>query len=181
LFPQRNEEFRNFEIHEPFCGSPGEKGREGGVHIMQLAPWRRRPSTEVGTFGRELDDLWRQFLGGISFPEIGTRQWIPDVDVSETDGHIKVKAELPGLEATDIDVSLSGDVLTIKGEKKGEEEKEGEDYHYRERYEGAFQRAIRLPSMVNEDKIEASFKNGVLSIDMPKSEEAGRKRIEIKS
>lgn len=89
-------------------------------------------------------------------------------------------AVLPGLEAKDIDVSISGDILTIKGEKKKEEEKKDEHFHYCERYAGSFQRSLRLPVGVRSDQVEAAFKNGVLNITIPKAEEAKKKQIEIK-
>lgn len=103
------------------------------------------------------------------------------MDISETDGKVQVKAELPGLEAKDIDVDVSGDVLTLGGEKKMEEEQKDERYYYRERYAGSFQRSFRLPSGVESDKVDAEFKNGVLTINIPKSEESKQKKIKIKS
>ena len=91
------------------------------------------------------------------------------MDISETKGHVVVKAELPGLEAKDINVSISGDILTIKGEKEKEEEEKDEHYHYCERYCGLFHRSFRLPVAVQSDKVEETFKNGVLKITLPKA------------
>jgi HSP20 family protein len=91
-----------------------------------------------------------------------------------------VKAEVPGLEPKDIDISLSDGLLTIKGEKKQEREEKEENYHLVERSYGSFARSIRLPNEVQSDKIDASYKNGVLKIVLPKSEEAKKKEIKIK-
>jgi HSP20 family protein len=91
-----------------------------------------------------------------------------------------VKAEVPGMDPKHIDISLSDGVLTIKGEKKEEKEEKEANYHLVERSYGAFSRSIRLPSEVQSDKINASYKNGVLKITLPKSEEAKKKEIKIK-
>jgi HSP20 family protein len=106
--------------------------------------------------------------------------WSPSVDISETKDDFVVKAELPGLEAKDVNVSISGDVLTIKGEKKSEEEEKDEHYHRVERYSGSFQRVFQLPSGVKADKVEANFDKGVLKVILPKVEEAKKKQIEVK-
>jgi HSP20 family protein len=106
----------------------------------------------------------------------------PAVDVIETDKGYRIKAELPGLDEKDVDVSLSGDTLTIKGEKsESKEEKEG-DYHLSERRYGSFQRSFYVPEGVDRDNISAKFEKGVLVIELPRSAEATqqRKKIEIK-
>jgi HSP20 family protein len=128
-----------------------------------------------------MNDLWNRFFGEVH-PFWGAEgEWLPSIDVSETDGEISVRAELPGLEAKDIDLDISGDVLSIKGEKKGKEETKKENYYTRESYCGSFQRSIRLPAEVQSNKVEANFKNGVLDIRLPKSEKTHSKKIEIKS
>lgn len=114
-------------------------------------------------------------------PSVFSQEWAPMVDVSETKDNVVVKAEIPGMEAKDMDVSVSGDVLTIKGQKKTEEEKKDEHYHYRERYSGSFQRSFRLPVAVKTEKADAAFKDGVLTITIPKAEEAKKKEIKIKT
>jgi len=144
---------------------------------MELVPWK--PFREVGTLRKEMDNLLNKFFGRSWLAEELGEAWAPTMDVSETAGSVVVKAELPGLEATDIDVSISGDVLTIKGEKKKEEEEKAEHYHYSERYYGSFQRSFRLPTTIQPDKIEASFEKGVLRITLPKTEEAKKKEIKI--
>ena len=102
------------------------------------------------------------------------------LDVSETKNDLVVKAEVPGMDAKDIDISLSDGVLTIKGEKKQEKEEKEDDYHLVERSYGAFVRSVRLPREVLDDKVNASYKDGVLKITLPKSEEAKKKEIKIK-
>ncbi len=146
---------------------------------MELVPWR--PFRELGTLRREMDNLWNQFFGETSMPSVFSQEWAPMVDVSETKDNVVVKAEIPGMEAKDMDVSVSGDVLTIKGQKKTEEEKKDEHYHYRERYSGSFQRSFRLPVAVKTEKADAAFKDGVLTITIPKAEEAKKKEIKIKT
>lgn len=109
----------------------------------------------------------------------------PDVDIVEKDGAIEVRAELPGMEEKDIDVQLSGTMLTIKGEKKEEREEEDKEsrYHLSERKYGSFERSFRLPEGVDTEKVEASFKNGVLVVNIAKSPELQEKtkKIEVKT
>jgi len=145
---------------------------------MELVPWRS--FGEFSILRNEMEKLWNRFGNEISFPEVFTQKWAPSVDISETKDNVEVKAELPGLEPKDIKVNVSEDVLTIRGEKKREEEKKDEHYHYRERYSGSFQRSFRLPATVQSNKVEAAFKNGVLMITLPKAEESQKKEIEIK-
>lgn len=145
---------------------------------MELMPWRPF-GNEVGTLRMEMDDLWNRFFGKTSIArrDMG---WSFSVDISDDKDNYIVKAELPGMEAGDINVSLTGNVLTIKGEKKKEEEKKESDHFYSERYYGSFQRSFQLPTDVKADKIDASFKKGVLNITIPKVEEAKKKAIEVK-
>ena len=102
------------------------------------------------------------------------------VDISETEDKILIKAELPGLDTKDVNVSISGDILIIKGEKKKEEEEKDEHHHYIERYSGSFQRSFRLPVNIQTDKVKADFDKGVLKVTLPKAEETKKKDIEIK-
>jgi HSP20 family protein len=127
-----------------------------------------------------MDKLWDRFSGETPFAKTFGETWLPSVDISETKDNFVVKAELPGLEAKDVNVSISGDVLTIKGEKKTEEEEKDEHYHCVERYSGSFQRVFQLPSGVKTDMIEATFDKGVLRVTLPKVEEARKKEIDIK-
>jgi HSP20 family protein len=153
--------------------------RKGG-NKMALEIMPRRRSYGLRPFWREMDDFWNRFFEEAPLAERAW-EWTPSVDISETDGNIQVKAELPGLEAKDIDVDVSGDVLTLRGEKMKEEEQKDERYYCRERYAGSFQRSFRLPAGVQGDKVDAEFKNGVLTVNIPKSEEGKQKKIEIKT
>jgi HSP20 family protein len=139
-----------------------------------------RPFGELGSIRSEMDRLWNRFLGETPFARRFKEEWSPSVDISQTKDKLVIKAELPGLDAKDVNVSISGDLLTIKGEKKKEEEEKDEHHHYMERYYGAFQRSFQLPVNVKTDKIEATFEKGVLKITLPKTEEAKKKEIEIK-
>ena len=144
---------------------------------MELIPWRPFGLT---SFRREMDDLWNRFFGETPSLRRFAGEWAPSVDISETKDNFVVKAELPGLEAKDVNVSISGNVLTIKGEKKKEEEEKDEHHHFIERYYGSFQRSFQIPANVKAEKIEAAFDKGVLKVTLPKTEEAKKKEIEIK-
>jgi HSP20 family protein len=129
-----------------------------------------------------MDRLWDDFFGpGRKALRPMEMEWAPAVDVSETADQVVIKAEVPGMEAKDIDISLAGDVLTIKGEKKSEREEKKENYHLVERTYGSFSRSLKLPTAVDADKIEASYKQGVLTVSCPKKEEVKPKAIEIKA
>jgi HSP20 family protein len=145
--------------------------------MFEITPWR--PLRELSNLRREMEDLWGDLLGEREFlPMRG--EWMPALDVSETKDSLIVKAEVPGMEPKDIDISLSGDLLTIKGEKKQKTEEKKESFHRIETRYGAFSRTIRVPVSVNSDKIQASYDKGVLKIVLPKKEEIKAKQIEIK-
>lgn len=152
---------------------------------MTLIRWR--PGSQFEPF-RDLlgmrDEINRLFdisLGGSPSARAGLLdgEWAPAVDVYENDDTVVVKTELPGLSEKDVELTILGDTLTIKGEKKKEEEKKEKHYHRLERSYGSFQRSIMLPSQVAHDKAKASFKNGVLEIEVPKKEEAKPKQIKV--
>ena len=144
---------------------------------MDLVPWK--PFKEFTSLRKEMDNLLNRFFGEARFPAPLTEVWSPAVDVSETEEAIFVKAELAGLDAKDIDVSILGNCLTIKGAKTKEEEKKGEHFHSTERYYGSFQRSFQLPTTVDMEKIEAKFDKGILTVTLPKTEEARSKEIKI--
>jgi len=166
-------------------------GKEEKKEGRELTPWR--PFRELSRLQREMDRLFEDFFrpswgwGPRWWPE---RLWrwplaerdlgAPALDVYEDKDAVVVKAELPGMTKKDIDVSISGDVLTLRGEKKKEEEVSEEDYYYCERSYGSFSRSVRLPAEVQADKAKASFKNGVLEIRLPKTEAAKRREITVK-
>lgn len=146
---------------------------------MEIIPWRPI-GRELSSLHQEMDRLWDRFVGETPLVRRITGEWWPTVDVSESKDNFIIKAELPGMDASDVNVSVSGNVLTIKGEKK-KEEQEKDEHHYRaERYYGSFQRSFQLPTTIKADKIEAAFDKGVLKVTLPKVEEAKKKRIEVK-
>ncbi len=139
-----------------------------------ITPWR--PLRELEEWERRFDDLLERPLWRWPVEEKG---WMPAVDVFEKEDKFVVKAELPGMKEEDVDVSLVGDTLSIKGEKKTETEIKEEDYYRCERSYGSFYRAIPLPANVDADKIEASFEDGVLEIALPKSAKVKPKKITV--
>jgi HSP20 family protein len=127
-----------------------------------------------------MDKLWGRFFEDWPSVKPLRGEWAPSLDVSETKQNVVVKGEVPGMDPKDIDISYADGVLTIKGEKKQEQEENDENYHVVERRYGSFSRSIRLPHEIQSDKIKASYKNGVLKVSLPKSEEAKKKEIRIK-
>lgn len=133
---------------------------------------------------RIMDDMWRRPFPGL----FGRERWLPirplsirmpSLDVYEEKDAVVVKAELPGMKKEDVEVNLAGETLTIKGEKKEGKEVKEDDYYRRERSYGSFLRTVALPCEVKSDEIKASFKDGVLEIRMPKTEEAKKKSIAV--
>lgn len=146
---------------------------------MDLVPWRNgREAGALSSLRREFNDMFDRFWSGALEP-LQFGKWTPAVDISETDESVLVQAEVPGIDPEHIDVSLEGNVLTIRGEKQDQREEKGENFHRVERQYGTFIRNIQLPSEVVGDKVTASFKNGVLEVCLPKSEESKPKRVAI--
>lgn len=138
------------------------------------------PHRELNRMRRQMDNLWDSiFETRPTGFETWGGEWLPSLDLSETKDEFVVKAEIPGIEAKDIDISLSGGTLTIKGEKKQEKEEKDENYHCVERNYGSFSRSVRLPGQVQGNKVKASYKDGVLRVALPKSEESRTKEIKI--
>jgi len=151
--------------------------------MFDLLPLKRR--SEVSSVFSEMDDMLRKMWYDFPFHNLQKDvdlAWSPRLDVSETDTALEIVADLPGMEKKDIKVSLEADLLTIQGEKKEVKEKKDKHYHTIERRSGSFYRALRLPAAVENDKIEANFKDGVLTLTLPKSKEPAKKvaQIEIK-
>lgn len=145
---------------------------------MELAPWK--PFGDPSSYRKEIDRFFSRFLGETPFLETFSAHWFPAIEISETVDKVIVRAELPGLEAKNVGVSVSGDLLTIKGEKEQGEGEKGEHFHYEERYYGSFQRSVRLPVSVEVDKVEATFNKGILKIALPKVAGAEKKHIRVK-
>ncbi len=144
--------------------------------MADLILWR--PLQELK---KEMDRIWQEFFGKSYLPEKWiTFEWSPAIDVSETDNEVLVKVDLPGVNPDDIEISLSENILTIKGEKKKEEEEKKENFYRMERYYGSFMRSIQLPCEIEEDKISATYKDGVLKIVLPKKPEEKKKVIKVK-
>jgi HSP20 family protein len=120
-----------------------------------------------------MEEMWRSPMAGLA-GEGGFA-----VDVSETDQEVLVKAEMPGFEAKDIDLTLRNNLLTLKGEKKQEKEEKGENFFRSERSYGMFTRTIALPAQVVQDKVNAKYDKGVLTVRLPKSEPSVSTRIQI--
>ena len=131
---------------------------------------------------REIDSMFDRFLGG-SLAEDGsvfTSNWTPAVDITEHENEYIVKMELPGVSKDDVKITLENSVLTVKGEKKQEKESKSSNFHRVERTYGSFQRTFTVPSGVKADSIDASYKDGILNIALPKAEEAKPKQIDVK-
>ncbi|MDT8320057.1 MAG: Hsp20/alpha crystallin family protein [Xanthomonadales bacterium] len=170
--------------------------------LKDMTPWRwgglRRMDEEERPYGsfrrdmeslqKEMDRLFEDFWKGGAGPgwmgrssEFG--EVMPRVDETEDEQAFHIRVELPGMDKDDVDLTLSDGFLTIKGEKKREEEEKGKDYYRKEREFGSFRRSLPIPAEVDESKIDASFKKGVLNIELPKTEEARKKikRISVKA
>lgn len=147
--------------------------------MFELIPFRRHKSPVV----RPSRDLFHWFLEDFDLPGFTTDDggWLPAFDVSETDDEVIVKAELPGMDVKDIDITLTDGLLTIKGERKLEKEDKKENYHRIERRFGSFSRSLNLGASVQADSIEAGYKEGILTVTLPKAEENKPKKIEVKN
>ncbi len=147
-------------------------------------PARREVGNPFALFRKEFDDLFDNFFRSFDLQpfEGRTGTFSPRLDVAEDGKEIRISAELPGMDEKDIDVSLQGGMLTIRGEKKEEKEDKGKDYYRMERSYGSFSRTLSIPVEVESDKIEAHFRKGVLSITLPKTAKTAEesKKITVK-
>jgi HSP20 family protein len=136
-----------------------------------------------GSLQREVDRLFEDFARGIGgLSTAGDGELVPRMDVSETDKQIEVSLEMPGLERSDVEISLDDNILTIRGEKKVEKEEDdkNKNYHVTERGYGVFYRAIQLPPGIDPSQIQATMSNGILKITIPKPAQNEAKKIEVK-
>ncbi|MFP4158851.1 MAG: Hsp20/alpha crystallin family protein [Desulfosalsimonas sp.] len=145
--------------------------------LVRWNPWTTLPTLQ-DRINRVFDDMFP--ATGEGGEDFGFFEWRPSVDTYEKDGAVMVKAELPGVKKDDVSIDVNNNVLSIKGERKDEENVEENNYYRRERFYGKFQRAFTLPDNVDTEKIEATFKDGVLEVKVPKTEESKGKKIEIK-
>ena len=123
-------------------------------------------------------DLFDRFFDDWSLPSFYTKQdseWIPAFDVSENENEYIVSAELPGIDSKDVEITFSDGILSVKGEKKNETEEKNENYHRIERSFGSFHRSFSIPGKVESDKVDASYKDGILKVLLPKAEEEIKK------
>jgi HSP20 family protein len=143
--------------------------------MRALQPW-----TGLTSLRKEMERLFDRFWEGDFHEMVPVGEWSPRLDLSETKDALIVRAEIPGLEAKDVQISLQEQILTIKGEKKQEKE-EKDEHHYRmERSYGVFARSLRLPVPVDQEKVTARFKNGLLTIALPKAPSAKGVTIQVK-
>ncbi len=160
---------------------------------MNIIPWLSKrednrggsiPESGITRFRDEMDHLFdRFFMDPFGMEHTAGRFGLggPRLDLAESDHDVVVKAELPGIDPKEVDLRVEGNMLTIRGEKKQEKEEKRRDYHYVERQYGSFHRSVQLPSTVDPDKVEAAYKDGVLTITIAKRAEARARRISVKS
>lgn len=140
---------------------------------------RFEPLRDMVTFRTAMDRLFDEAMGGSIGPHFSMAS--PAVDMYQTDNDVVVKATLPGVQADDISISVTGDVLTIRSEVKSDTEEDHAEYHLRERRYGSFSRSLALPVTVQSDKADARFENGVLTLTLPKADEVKPKTITVKA
>lgn len=163
------------------------------VDLKAMVPWRSKsqvPATREDlrdpfhAFRREVDRMFDDFFNGLgdrAMAPFGAWSGVtPTMDLDETDKEIIVTAELPGLDDKDFEVTVSGDVLTLKGEKRAEREEKNGDAHYMERRYGSFSRSVRLPFEVKDEKVDARYNKGVLTVRIPKPADLQRPARRIK-
>lgn len=143
--------------------------------MSNLTRWE--PFRDLVSIRRDMDRMFDEFYR----QPAGTAEGMPLIDMYQTDDDIVVKATLPGVDVEDLDIQVTGDVLTIRGEVKHETDEENAKYHMREQRFRAFSRTISLPTMVVADKAKAEMKNGVLHLTLPKAEESKPKSISVKA
>ncbi|MFQ5413850.1 MAG: Hsp20/alpha crystallin family protein [Phycisphaerae bacterium] len=162
---------------------------------MNLIPWRDKRSnsairsrsvdSSISRFRRDMERMFERFFedpfGMVRAPLAFPEGWAPSLDVVESDKEVTVKAELPGVDPEDLDITISGSVLTISGEKSESTETKGDSWYQSERRFGTFRRRVQLPSYVDGDKVSAEHANGVLTIHLEKLNSAAPKRVPVKA
>lgn len=131
---------------------------------------------------RLFDESFSDFLApvGTGSEGLAQRGWVPPVDIRETDNELMLHVEIPGMRKEDVNITLENNVLTIGGERKFEKDTKKENYHRLERAYGKFSRSFSLPANVRTDSVDASFSDGVLTVTLPKADEAKPRKIEIR-
>jgi HSP20 family protein len=145
---------------------------------MALVRWE--PMRELDSLQSEMNRLFDGFFGtGRGGNDVRARRWIPAMDLVETEDHLVLRADLPGMSEDDIEIEIKDNVLTVSGERKAEQERKDEGYYRVERAFGSFSRSLSLPEGVSADAVKASFDKGVLEIQIPKPEERKPQRVQI--
>jgi HSP20 family protein len=149
---------------------------------MALIRWE--PVRELQTMQSEMNRLFNTFFdspstGGTTGGPAPRRRWIPAMDVVETDDHFVLRADLPGMSESDVNIEVDDNVLTVSGERKSEHEQRNAGYYRFERASGSFSRSLTLPKGVDADGIQASFDNGVLEVSIPKPEQPKPRKVQI--
>jgi HSP20 family protein len=142
---------------------------------MALVRWD--PAREVDSLQSEMNRLFDTFFGGDDTR--GVRRWVPAMDLVETDDHLVLRADLPGLDQGDVSIEIKDGVLTVSGARQAEQEEKAEGFHRVERAYGSFSRSLSLPQGVDPDKVAAEFDKGVLEVRIPKPEERKPHRVAI--
>jgi len=146
---------------------------------MALVPIRKRVRSDLARLHDEMDDLINAVFGDWDRPFFGRGRY-PTIDIADNEDAVVVKAEVPGCKADDIDISVHGNMLTIAGEKKQDEEKKEKGYYHVERSYGSFRRDLNLSADVDQTKVEAVYKDGILTITLPKLEKAKAIKVKVK-
>jgi HSP20 family protein len=147
--------------------------------MSNLTRWE--PAREMMTLREAMDRLFDDaFTRPLSVRD-GWSMATPAIDMYQTDNDVVVKASLPGIKAEEVQINVTGDILTLKGEVKQEEERKDRAWHIREQRFGSFERSIVLPTDVKSDRAEAVFENGILTVTLPKADEVKPKTINIKA
>jgi len=147
---------------------------------MALVPFVRKNANPLSRLHNEMDDLFDGFFRGLDRPFAGYKAW-PTIDVAEQDDAIVVRAEVAGCKPEEIDISVYGNTLTISGEKQQSKEEKDKGYYHIESTYGSFRREIALPTDVDSAKVQATCKDGVLSITLPKAEVSKAVKVQVKS
>jgi HSP20 family protein len=143
---------------------------------MALVRWD--PIRELDSLQGDMNRLFDRFFEGRGANGM-SRRWIPAMDLVETDDHLVLRGDLPGMTEDDVDIEIKDNVLTVSGERKAESEEKGEGYHRVERAFGTFSRSLTLPQGVDADRVDATFDKGVLEVRIPKPAEAKPTRVQI--
>lgn len=163
------------------------------MSLRDLIPWRGKrteddrgqvPAHPIERMRYDMDRVFDRFFGNwwdmYRTPALGGFDWSPALDVSETDAEVILRAEIPGVDAKDLDISITGDVLTLSGQKEEKKEKQEEGFVHSECRFGSFRRTMPLPASVDTENIQAEYSNGVLTVRLKKLPEATAKKIPVK-